>query len=104
MELIMNSNQDFENYQKAKKQVGEIKGFYSHLLSYVLVISVLIFVNLKYSPGHLWFIYTAAGWGIGLFFHAAKVFDWFTFLGKNWEEKKIQQYMEEEKNKQTKYE
>ena len=104
MELIMNTNQDFEKYQKAKKQVEEIKGFYSHLLSYVLVISILIFVNLKYTPEHLWFIYSMSGWGLGLFFHAVKVFNWFPFFGKSWEEKKMQQFIEEEKNKQNKYE
>ena len=43
----MNSNQDFENYQKAKKQVEEIKGFYSHLLSYVFEYFTLIPTNIK---------------------------------------------------------
>jgi hypothetical protein len=104
MELIMNSNQDFENYQKAKKQVKEIKGFYSHLLSYVLVMMILAFVNLKYTPEHIWFFWPLLGWGIGLYFHALKVFNWFPFLDKSWEEKKIHQFMKEENNKLNKYE
>ncbi len=104
MELIMNSNQDFENYQKAKKQVKEIKGFYSHLLSYVLVMMILAFINLKYTPEYIWFFWPLLGWGIGLFFHALKVFNWFPILDKNWEEKKIQQFMKEENNKLNKYE
>ena len=29
MELIMEKNNGFERYQKAKKQVQEIKGFYN---------------------------------------------------------------------------
>jgi hypothetical protein len=45
-----------------------------------------------------------SGWGLGLFFHAVKVFNWFPFFGKSWEEKKMQQFIEEEKNKQNKYE
>ncbi|MCM2301470.1 MAG: 2TM domain-containing protein [Flavobacteriaceae bacterium] len=100
----METKQDYEKYQRAKKQVAEIKGFYSHLLSYVFVMSILIFVNLKYSPEHLWFIYSMFGWGVGVFFHALKVFNWFPFMGKNWEEKKIQEFMEQEKNKQNKFE
>lgn len=103
MELIMDSNSDFEKYQKAKKQVEEIKGFYVHLLVYVVVMCVLVFINLKYTPEHLWFVYSMLGWGLGLFFHAVKVFNWFPFMSKNWEEKKLQQYMEEEKNKSNKY-
>ena len=99
----MESNTAFEKYQNAKKQVEEIKGFYSHLLSYVLVIGVLIFINLRYSPQYLWFLWTAVGWGIGLFFHGNKVFNWLPFIGKEWEQKKLQQFMEEEKNKSNKY-
>ena len=100
----MNSNQDFENYQKAKKQVEEIKGFYSHLLSFVVVMFLLAYINLRYSPEHIWFFWPFLGWGLGLFFHAVKVFNWFPFLGKNWEEQKIQQFIEEDKNKHNKYE
>ncbi len=100
MGLIMeNSNSEYERYQKAKKQVNEIKGFYGHLTSYVIVLAILIYINLKYTPEYLWFIWTMFGWGIGLFFHAVRVFDWFPFLNKDWEERKIKQFMDEEKNK-----
>jgi 2TM domain len=98
-----NSNNDFEKYQKAKKQVEEIKGFYTHLVVYVLVMILLVFINLKYSPEHLWFIYSMSGWGLGLLGHASKVFGWFPFLGKDWEERKLKQFLEEEKKNQNKY-
>ena len=104
MEVMTNSNQDFENYQKAKKQVEEIKGFYLHFTFFIIFNALLIFINLKYSPNQLWFLWTTLSWGIGLFFHAVKVFNWFPFFGKSWEEKKMQQFIEEEKNKQNKYE
>lgn len=103
MEVIMETNQDFDKYQKAIKQVQEIKGFYSHLLAYIVVMVVLVYINLKFSPEYLWFIWSMMGWGIGLFFHAVKVFNWIPFLGKDWEEKKIHEFMEEEKNKSNKY-
>lgn len=94
-----NSNSEYERYQKAQKQVKEIKGFYGHLTSYVIVLAILIYINLKYTPEYLWFIWTMLGWGIGLLFHAMRVFNWFTFLNKEWEERKIKQFMEEDKNK-----
>lgn len=102
MELIMNTNIDLEKYQRVRKQVEEIKGFYSHLLSYVLVIGVLIFINLKYSAHELWFLWAATGWGIGLFSHGNKVFSWLPSLGKDWEQKKLQQFIKEENEKSTK--
>ena len=103
MELIMETNNDFERYQRAKKQVEQIKGFYGHLTSYVLVMAVLIFINLKYTPQYLWFFWSMMGWGIGLLFHAMKVFNWFPFFNQEWEERKIKEYMDEE-NKRNKFE
>lgn len=96
-------NTDYEKYQRAKKQVNEIKGFYTHFAIYILVMGFLIFINLKYSPEYLWFLWTMLGWGIGVASHAMKVFNFFPFLGKDWEQRKIKQFMDEEKNK-TKYE
>lgn len=99
-----NKNQEYEKYQEARKKVKEIKGFYSHLTIYVLVISVLIFINLKYTPEYLWFFWSAVGWGFGLLGHASKVFNWMPFFGKNWEEKKIKELMEEENRQNKKFE
>lgn len=102
MELIMETNIDFERYQKAKKQVQEVKGFYSHLASYIVVMIVIVYINLKYTPEILWFIWSMLGWGIGLFFHAMKVFNFFPFFNKDWESRKIKQFMEEEKDSKNK--
>ncbi|WP_264559205.1 2TM domain-containing protein [Flavobacterium sp. N2270] len=99
----MNTNNDFERYQKVKKQVQELKEFYRHLLIYVIIMAVIIFINLKYTPEVLWFFWTLFGWGIGLFFHAMKVFNFFPFFDKEWEEKKIKEFMEEEKLNKNKF-
>ena len=99
-----NQNNDYEKYQKAHKQVQEIKGFYTHLLTYVVVMIFLVYINLRYSPEYLWFLWSMAGWGIGLLFHGMKAFNYTPFMGKNWEEKKIKEFMDEEDNKRKKYE
>lgn len=99
----MESNQfDFKKYENAKKRVKELKEFYSHLASYILVISFLCFINLQFSPEHIWFYWPMLGWGIGLFFHAVGVFNIIPFFGKDWEEKKIRELIEKEKH--TKWE
>lgn len=100
MELIMEKiNTEYERYQRAKKQVKEIKGFYIHFTIFLLTMGFLIYINLKYSPEYLWFFWTMLGWGIGVASHAMKVFNWFPFLSKDWEQRKIKQFMEEENNK-----
>ncbi|WMW78583.1 2TM domain-containing protein [Flavobacterium sp. 20NA77.7] len=103
MEIIMETNQfDLKKYENAKKRVKELKGFYSHLASYILIISFLCFINFRFSPEHIWFYWPMLGWGIGLFFHAVGVFNIIPFFGKDWEDKKITEIMEKEK--QTKWE
>lgn len=89
---------EFERYEEAKKQVKAIKGFYIHLLIYIVVILFLIFINLKYTPEYLWFIWTMGGWGIGLLFHGLGAFKFAPFFGKNWEEDKIKELMDKDKN------
>ena len=76
-------------YEKAVKRVKEIKGFYGNLISYCIIIPFLVILNLMTSPRELWFYWPMLGWGIGLLAHGMNVFA----IGKNWEEKKIQEIM-----------
>ena len=49
-------------------------GFYIHLSVYMAVNLLLIIINLSTPGEYLWFVWPLMGWGIGLFFHALKVF------------------------------
>jgi hypothetical protein len=84
-------------YYRAKKRVEQLKGFYGNLISYCCVIPILIFVNLTYMPQFHWFWFSAGGWGFGLTMHAFQVFGY----GSNWEERKIQEILDKEDNKQS---
>ena len=88
-----NNYQEEERYFKARKRVEEIKGFYGNLIAYIVVNIGLMVLNLLTSPGYLWFFWPMLGWGIGVISHAMQVFA----VGKNWEEKKIQEIMNNEK-------
>ena len=87
-------------YEKARKRVEDIKGFYSHLLVYVLVNLFLILINFTASRYHLWFWWPLLGWGIGLVAHGVSVFGIPGILGSDWEQRKIRQIMEKEERKQ----
>jgi hypothetical protein len=91
-----NKYQEEERYFKAKKRVEEIKGFYGNLTSYIVVNCVLFVINIVTSPQYLWFFWTLLGWGIGVVFHGIKVFNYMPFIGKDWEERKIKEFMEKE--------
>lgn len=97
-----------DKYSRAKAKVDKIRGFYTHLLVYIIVCTSItgykIYRNLNngetfdeafydFSTAAVWLL-----WGIGIAFHAFGIFGLDYILGKNWEERKIQQYMEEEEN------
>ena len=94
--------QDFweeQQYIKAKKRVKDIKAFYTHLSVYCVIIPTIIFINLTCEPHFHWFWFSLIGWGLGLFCHWLIVFG-IRLLGfeKNWEERKIKEFMNEKNN------
>lgn len=107
MELMeKNFKEDFR-YKAARKRVKDIKGFYTHLLVYI-VINLFIVVGGSRDEG-LWIgiqqfdnYWTALFWGIGLVAHGLSVFGGTLFLGKDWEQRKIKELMDEDKR--TKWE
>lgn len=86
-----------QDYIFAKKRVKRIKGFYSHLTVYCIIIPTIIFINLKLEPHFHWFWVSTIGWGIGLFCHWFNVFGFKIIgYGKSWEQNKINEIMNEE--------
>ena len=89
-----------QEYIKAKKREKEIKGCYIHFSLYVLIMPIIITVNLLFSPGFHWFWFSLLGWGVGVFFHWMAVFGFRKIgFGKDWEERKIKELMEEQSKK-----
>ena len=72
------------------EQVKEIKGFYSHVVSFVMVITALTLLNASMEVDYWWVLWVIVGWGIGLATHAAEVFDLLPWLGPDWEKREIE--------------
>ncbi|WP_375324858.1 2TM domain-containing protein [Flagellimonas sp. GZD32] len=79
-------------YAKAKKRVECIKSFYMNLTAYVLVISLLAYLNYR-TTSFAWVVFPALGWGMGLIGHWMSAFGNNPFFGKEWEERKIEELM-----------
>jgi len=93
---------------RAKLRVEEIKKFYKHVVTYILVnlflafvwnFSFKIFGDFKVSNQFdgdgfthipIWLV-----WGIFLVFHGLKTFGYLNLFGKDWEERKIKEFMNE---------
>ncbi len=95
--------------KQAKKRVDELKGFYIHLSVYI-VVNLFIMLSIMFqlsaegrSPFGWPLLVTPLFWGIGLGIHAANVFGFGLLLGKNWEERMIRKYMDEDRREAEKY-
>lgn len=95
----MEKRNNESKYIRAKERVDELKKFYGNLTSYVLVITGLAVLN-YYSNGwsYMWFLWAAFGWGIGILFHAIGTFNLNPFFGKDWEDRKIKEYMDKDED------
>jgi hypothetical protein len=102
------SNEEEAKYYEAYKRVKKIKGFYTHAIVYVVINVMIVVANIQdLKPGESYFqmqnFFTAFFWGIGLLAHGLSVFLPNFILGNYWEEKKIKELMEKEKNNQNKW-
>jgi len=70
-------------HEEAKQKAQAIKGFYQHLLVYVLVNILLFVINLLKSPGSWWFYWPLLGWGIGVIAHGLRAFLGYAGRGKS---------------------
>lgn len=74
----------------ALRHVRKLRGFYTHLMQYLLVVAGLAAVNLWLSPHYLWFLWVLLGWGLGLMSHALSVFQLLPWLGADWERRQVE--------------
>lgn len=102
-------NMNSEKLNRAKKRVEELKGFYIHAAIYTVIntfILVNIFISIGYDDESFWqfgHFVTPFFWGIGLFFHASKVFNFNPLFNKDWEQRQIKKYMEKDREEADRF-
>ena len=104
--------EDYNIFEKAQKRVTQIKNFYNHILIFVMVnivvlvgwyaaiprIGVLDAQNTDFNNWIFWnVILFPVIWGIALIIHGLVAFGKFGFI-RRWEERKIDEYMEQEEH------
>ena len=85
--------------QRARRRLRAERGFYVHLVIYVIVISGLFVINALTGHGRWWFVWPAIGWGIGLTIHALSTFGMISMLGRDWEERRLRELVDEEQRR-----
>ncbi|CAH9053320.1 hypothetical protein PSECIP111951_02495 [Pseudoalteromonas holothuriae] len=79
-----------EEEHEVIEQVKAIKGFYGHLITYVVSIILLFILNYIISPEYIWAWWAALGWGIGIISHGITTFEIFNLFGPDWEKRQIE--------------
>lgn len=79
-----------DDEKEAIAYVKEIKGFYSDLISFLVIVPALFILNYFITPGYIWAWWVLFGWGIGLTTHALTVFEVFSLFSPDWEKKQIE--------------
>ena len=80
--------------RRARRRVAAIKGFYLHLLIFVLVMLGLSAINFAVG-GPWWVLWVLLGWGVGLLAHAFAVFSHSSKRIADWEQRKLNQFLSE---------
>lgn len=82
-----------EEEKDAIEHVKNLKEFYQHLATFVVVIPFITVINLITSPGYLWVLWAVFGWGFGLAFHAVDTFSPSFFFSADWERRQIEKQL-----------
>ena len=77
--------------ERAVLYVRDIKGFYTHLIVYAIVVGGLFALNVIRPSNHFWAMWPAIGWGIGVAFHGLNVYEVFSLFGADWEKRQIKE-------------
>ncbi|WP_420553159.1 2TM domain-containing protein [Tenacibaculum aiptasiae] len=100
----MDSKQQSDKYIKARKRVEDIKKFYKHLTFYILInlvfIGYRIFKDIDYGSTFVEAFTDISNykiffwWGVILILHGVSVFGKDVLFNKEWEERKVKEYMD----------
>jgi hypothetical protein len=88
---------DRSRYERARRRVREIRAFYFHIAVFAVVNVVLHVINFVTAPTVYWAFWPLFGWGIGLLAHGLATYRWMPFIGKDWEERKIREFMDNDR-------
>jgi len=64
----------FHAYSVFSSSIKTHKGFYYHLVAYLIINALLIFINFDLYPQYLWFKFPLIAWTIMIIFHAWRIF------------------------------
>ncbi len=92
--------------ERARKRVRELRDFFGHLLIYVFVNTILVIVDIADGSaggdtfiGLNWAYWPIIGWGLFVMVHALQVFVLGGRAADRYEQRKVDEYLERERQR-----
>jgi hypothetical protein len=95
--MVIEPTDEQKLMEAARRHVQAKKGFYIHVVLYIVVNLGLFLINELTSPHVLWFYWPLLGWGVALIIHAIVLFGFGNWFGNDWEERQIKEYLRKKK-------
>lgn len=94
-EMTKNETTNAQTAQEriAFKQAQRLRGYYLHLLMYLVINAGCIAINLLTSPDKLWFFGTLLFWGLGLLVHTLTIFVFDKYFTGEWELAQVEKHL-----------
>ena len=85
--------------REALEYVRDIKGFYSHLIMYLIAVPAMVIAGVFfYETSEPWYVWPILGWGVGVAAHGLMVFETFSLFGANWEKRQVEKRLRRDHN------
>lgn len=85
-------------YFRASERVAELKEFYTRCFRGFVAIVIVAAINYYLNKwDYPWFLWVVFGVGLSLLIRAFRIYALNGFMGRSWEERKIQQFMDEDR-------
>jgi hypothetical protein len=93
-----NENSNRLKYLRASERVNEVKQFYSRCFRGVVAIIIVAAINYYLNEWQYpWFLWVVFGVGLNLTLKAFRLFGVNGLMGRDWEERKIKEYMDQDR-------
>lgn len=93
-----NPNINQSKYLRASERVADLRKFYTRcfrgLVAIIITAAINYYLNEWQYP---WFLWVVFGVGLSLAIKAFKLYGLNGFMGRDWEERKIKQFMDEDR-------
>lgn len=90
-----------ELLENAQKRVKQKKGFFSHLVIFLIGSLFLLLINkvLKYGANYDWALWAIVLWAFFLILHLVRVYVTHQFMDKEWERKQREKLVAQQKKR-----